>query len=86
MLKGWFLSIVDVPKGWLCFIVGIIRHFFSETALVHTYIPHTYIPCGRVIGNWSYIALVGFPRSRVAVPRLFVTLLYHTFGDLSRGF
>jgi hypothetical protein len=34
-----------------CFVIGIIRHFFSLTALVHIYIPHTYTPCGRVTGS-----------------------------------
>ena len=29
-----------------CFVVGIIRHYFSETALVHIYIPQTYTPWG----------------------------------------
>lgn len=34
-----------------CFVVGIIPYDFSLRTLVHIYIPHTYTPCGRVIGN-----------------------------------
>ena len=42
----------DCPR--CCFVVGIIQHFFSELTLVHICIPHTYTPCGRVMGQRSY--------------------------------
>ena len=44
---------------FFCFVVGIIQHFFSELALVHICIPHTYTPCGRVIGLKVLPTLMG---------------------------
>ena len=44
-----------------CFVVGIIRHFFSETEAGHICIPQTYIPCGRKsLSAWSYIISLRF--------------------------
>ena len=49
----------------VCFVVGIIRHYFSETALVHICIPQTYTPCGGLHREWSYglswVNLFGLP-------------------------
>ena len=47
----------DCPR--CCFVVGIIQHFFSELALVHICIPHTYTPCGRGMGLKVLPTLVG---------------------------
>ena len=54
--RGFFIFFggISSPKGG-CFVVGIIQHFFSELALVHICIPQTYTPCGRVIGQRSYL-------------------------------
>ena len=61
------------------------QHSFSLWGLVHTYIPQTGTPCGRVIGNRSYSLTWAF-LFRIAVPSPFVPLLYHTLKGLSRGF
>ena len=57
-----------LPHRRVCFVVGIIPHFFSERALVHICIPQTYTPCGRKsLSGWSYSVTLR-PRSSRCLP------------------
>lgn len=47
-VKTFFSSFLT----FFCFVVGIIHHYFSEVALVHTCIPQTYTPCGQKQEPW----------------------------------
>ena len=67
-----------------CFVVGIIRHFFSETALAHIFIPQTYTPCGRVIGTRSYWLSWALPLW-VAVPSPCAFIIAHLLENV-KGF
>ena len=73
-------------ESFFCFVVGIIRHYFSETALVHICIPQTYTPCGRCLCRvTSYIALVGFGSS-VASLTFCTFIIPHSEGFVKRFF
>ena len=68
-------------KSWLVY-PAYPRHYFSLRGLVHIYIPHTGIPCGRIIGNRSYWLSWALPNSGLPFPHL-MYLLYHRLSDLS---
>ena len=79
---GYFRGVCD------CFVVGIIQHFFSELALVHTWYSAPLHPVrSRTLSSRAYPTLVGLAISLAsALLPSFVSWLYHLIDYLSRGF
>ena len=61
------------------------QHSFSLWGLVHTYIPQTGTPCGRVIENRSYSLTWAFPFG-IAVPSPVVFIVPQTFRFVNTFF
>ena len=72
-----------LPHRRVCFVGGIIPHFFGERALVHICIPQTYTPCGRKsLSGWSYLVTLR-PRSSRCLPSF--CIYYTTLSWVCQG-
>ena len=61
------------------------QHCFSLWGLVHIYIPQTGTPCGRIVGQRSYMTLMGLAFGfRLALP--FCTLIVSQLGGFVKRF